>query len=502
MKRLKRRVLSFFLVLALLFSLSVSVFAAETEAPGQGEALYEKLELICEILETYSLESDGETSAMKHFLTKLFEEDPALFDQLADALIRSYDDKYSHYIPAGEYETSYPTQNTYVGIGITLKNGAAEHVIEEVAASGPAEAAGLLAGDVIVRVDGAPVADLTTSELVALLRGEAGTAVNITVSRAGAEQAFTVTRAAIGIPNTSHENFGDGVEYLKFNRFTGLETFIDFVHYYTDMPKNGSTVLIMDLRDNPGGDVALAFNILNRLIPDKDVTYIGVQTNQGISAEKSDGIGIALNKILILVNENSASAAEIIAGSLSELGYAELIGTTTYGKGKGQVHAQFGDGSYAVVTSQKYLLPTMKEYDDIGLTPQHEVHNVVAPYPMPEMEALNLQKCLYPTNYSTEMLAVQQRLVLLGYMDGPVYGSYDDATQAALTRFQHAHGLGDPGYVTQGTLLALDAETVKLSKTQVLVDEQLSYALELARKYAAEPAKYTTDEFGNFTNIK
>ena len=72
----------------------------------------------------------------------------------------------------------------------------------------------------------------------------------------------------------------------------------------------------------------------------------------------------------------------------------------------------------------------------------------------------------------------------------------------ALTRFQHAHGLGDPGYVTQGTLLALDAETVKLSKTQVLVDEQLSYALELARKYAAEPAKYTTDEFGNFTNIK
>lgn len=367
-----KKLISALLAVVMLLSLTMSAVALTPE-----EKL-ENIEAISDFMKNYGIEVKGEDDPFWDIF-KIMLQDDNFYNQFMNAMVSQYDN-YSLFVPAGNYDTVYPTTNSYVGIGVTMEQYGESVRIAAVTEGGPAAEAGFLAGDLIYSVDRVDLSKATMEQVGEKIRGEKDTQVTVTVKRTvdGKVNLITrtLTRRYIGVPNFTSEVLEDGIFYMDFNRFADVKTYVDFVFSIKDMVESNSRALILDLRGNPGGEVDMALNILNRLIPD-ETTYF--MTRSKIMGEydydfyDSEGIGPLLNKIIILHDGGSASASEIIIASLHDLGYAETVGTQTYGKARGQYHVGLLDGSVAVVTGIELMAPTSPDYDGIGIAPDHVV---------------------------------------------------------------------------------------------------------------------------------
>ncbi len=376
---MKNKIISAFLAIAMMASMAISSLALTAD---------EKLENILgieEFMKDYGI-SVGSSDEPMMDAFKLMLENDAFYNQFMHLMISQYD-RYSLFVPAGNYETAYPTNDNYVGIGVTMEQYGNSVRITDVTKGGPADEAGFKVGDLIVYVDRRDYTNTTIAKLANIIRGEEGTKVTVTVKRTENGKDLyitrTLTRKYIEVSNFRSEVLEDGIFYMDLTRFADTNAYIDFVFALQDMVKANTRALILDLRGNPGGEVNMALNLINRLIPDEDVTYF--MTRSKINGEydidfyKSDGMGVRLNKIIILQDSNSASASEIVIASLTGLGYAESVGLTTYGKARGQYHVQLPDGSVAVINGIELIAPGHNDYDEIGLAPDHEVYNTMEP---------------------------------------------------------------------------------------------------------------------------
>ncbi len=500
---MKKRIIATVLTLIVLVTVLLTP-AAAADQTGQGEQDYQYLLSIAKLIKDYGLESSDEDDPIKNMLVKLLDEDPEAFYTLANLMLGYYD-SHSAYVTADEYKTEYPKNiGGYVGVGITMSASDGPLKITYVTPQSPADQAGILPGDIIKAVDGQPVADGAYDGVAGKIQGEEGTPVTLTVERDSKELSFTMNRKKIGRPNFESYTVEPGIEYMRLALFNDQDTLNRFNLAYSQLAEKETKVLILDLRGNPGGLLDMAEYMINAFVPDKGMKMYAARNRNaktGLSVFETDGTGIKLNNIYILVDKGSASASEIMAGSLRDLGYAKLVGTNTYGKSTGQIHLELSDGDTIILTVQQHVLPKGESFEGTGLVPDYKVENYEADYPLPaDLLELQTDSDIYLTHCSDRTKAVEQRLKLLGYFQETPDRNFNQATLDAVNSFRKANNLTEQAYCSVQTIGLLGQKITELSRTKVTVDAQFEKALELAREDAKAELKYTVDENGDFIN--
>ena len=237
----------------------------------------------------------------------------------------------------------------------------------------PSESAGLLKDDVIVSVDGTEAASMELSELVKLIRGEKGTTVHLEIYRPSTEEnlSFDVERQDITLPSVSHKMFEDGIGYVHIDSFE-TETATQFEEAVKDLEDQGMKALIIDVRYNPGGMVTAVVQILDDILPEGTVVYTE-DKNGNRQDYTSSGDTYLDYPIAVLINGESASASEILAGAVKDYQYGTLIGTTTFGKGIVQTIFPLEDGDAVKLTTAKYFTPNGNYIHGVGIEPDIEL---------------------------------------------------------------------------------------------------------------------------------
>ena len=292
-----------------------------------------------------------------------------LQDAAASAMVKATGDRWSYYISAEEYE-SYAEQmaNAYVGVGITIQRqeGNTGFLILEVIPGGPAEEAGLLVEDLLVKVSGTDVREKTVEEVRDLVKGKEGTFVDLTVIRQGEPRTVSVERRKVHTPVASWKMLDHNIGLVTIENFddrcaeetiAAIETLLG----------EGAEKLIFDVRNNPGGYAHELVKVLDYLLPEGElfraVHYDGKE-NVDYSDEKCLQVPMA-----VLVNGDSYSAAEFFAAALQEYDAAVVVGQQTCGKGYFQTTIHLNDGSAVALSVGKYYTPGGVSLANVGVTP-------------------------------------------------------------------------------------------------------------------------------------
>lgn len=294
-------------------------------------------------------------------------------DAAADAMVNAMGDRWSYYIPAAELPSFLEnSENAYVGIGVTVQatDDNSGLMVIAVQPGGPAEEAGVQVGDVIIQVDGESAQDRTVSEISAMIKGEEGTVVSITVLRSGEGITMSMTRKRMETSVASSK---------LLNEHVGLVTIQNFDERCADetiaaikaLLNQGADMLLFDVRNNPGGYVDELTKVLDYLLPEGDLIRT-VGTDGSDETVTSDASCVKV-PMAVLINENTYSAAELFAADLSEYGAAKLFGQQTSGKGFYQYVFQFADGSAAGISVGRYYTGHGASLEGIGLTPDETV---------------------------------------------------------------------------------------------------------------------------------
>jgi carboxyl-terminal processing protease len=287
-------------------------------------------------------------------------------------VLKKKDDPYAlFYTPKGYKSIRELTTGQFSGIGVWVKPQGDELEIVSVLPSTPALKAGLKPGDVIQSIDGTPVSGMTSDEAVARIKGPEGSSVDLVVKRNDATLDFSLTRADIELPNLEAKLTADGFAYIRlfgFARGAG-EQLRGEVEALVD---GGAKGVILDLRDNGGGLFSEAVDVASVFIEDDDVVIYRERSNDDVVYE-AEGDAFEDIPTVVLVNEGTASASEIVAGALQDSERAIVVGTTTYGKGSVQQIVPLADSSALKLTTAAYLTPSGRNIDGQGIEPDVEV---------------------------------------------------------------------------------------------------------------------------------
>jgi len=328
----------------------------DTDQVGS-KAVESKMNVIKQIIDKYYLEDVHETDLVE-----------GMYKGLVDGL----GDPYSVYYTKDEFQSLMESTNgVYCGIGVTVSQDANTGIITLVKPfeNSPGLKAGILPGDILYKVDGTEVTGMELSSVVAMIKGEEGTTVNLTIIREGEREniELTVERQQIEIPTISYEVLKDNIGYIYISEFDTV-TQPQFISALEDLNNQGIVGLVVDLRDNPGGNLDVVKNILDQILPEGMIVY--TEDKYGNKDEyKSDEEHQFTKPLAVLINGNSASASEIFAGAVKDYGIGTLVGTKTFGKGIVQRLIELGDGTAMKLTISKYYTPNGYNIHKIGIEP-------------------------------------------------------------------------------------------------------------------------------------
>lgn len=330
-------------------------------------------------------------------------DEDALRNGMYAGLLEGLGDRYSEYYTAEEYlESRVGMTGKYYGIGAGLTQDINTMVVSvsRVYEGTPSEAAGLLKEDIILSVDGVDATSMEVSDLVLLIRGEEGTTVHLEVYRASTDEylSFDVERANVTLPSVASEMLTDTIGYIQIEGFES-ETAVQFESALAELENQGMRSLIIDLRYNGGGMVDSVVQILDDILPEGLLVY--TEDKYGNRQEyHSDGDSHFDYPLVVLINEDSASASEIFAGAIKDYHYGTLLGTTTFGKGIVQSVIPFADGDAIKLTTARYFTPNGNYIHGIGIEPDIEL----------EYEYLNPEGEAYEKQYDNQ---IQKAIELL-----------------------------------------------------------------------------------------
>ncbi len=294
-------------------------------------------------------------------------------DAAASAMIEALDDEWSYYMNAEQYKAYQETMsNTYVGVGITIqvREDNQGFDIIEVVPGGPAEEAGIQAGDVLIGAGGESLIGGDMNDSRDLIRGEEGTKVELTVLRDTEELSFTVTRRQFETPVATYELLADNIGLVTIENFD-QRCAEETIAAIEALREQGATALIFDVRNNPGGYKDELVKVLDYLLPEGDL-FRSVDYRGKEEVDKSDADHLDI-PMAVLMNLQSYSAAEFFAAALSEYDAAVTVGEKTYGKGYFQTAIPLSDGSAVNLSIGKYYTPKGESLVGKGLTPDVEV---------------------------------------------------------------------------------------------------------------------------------
>lgn len=300
-------------------------------------------------------------------------DDEKAADNIFKAYLEAYGDKYTVYYTPDEYKSLMEsTSGTFYGIGaVCQKADDGSILISEAYEDAPAYKAGIRNGDKVIKVNGEDITGMDLSVAVALIKGEKGTDVNLTVIRNSEEKNFTVTRDKINVKTVSYHMMDNNIGYIYVTQFDDVTT-EQFKAAVDDLQNQRMEGLIIDIRNNPGGVLTTVVDMLDYILPNGLIVY--TETKDGKKTEYSGSDGHEINiPMAVLVNGNSASASEIFAGAMQDYEKAQIIGTQTFGKGIVQTIRQLTDGSAVKYTIAKYFTPKGQDIHGKGVTPDQVV---------------------------------------------------------------------------------------------------------------------------------
>lgn len=312
-----------------------------------------------------------EATIQKYFyLDEVTEQE--LSDGIYKGMLAALEDPYSEYYTAEELnDLMSQTQGVYYGIGayVSIDEVSTLPKISGVIEGAPAEAAQLRANDIIYEVDGVSTYGLTLNEAVALIKGEEGTEVVLTIIREGESDYLEVpvTRAKVESPTVNFEMLDETTAYIQIVEFDDV-TVDQFAEALAMAKGSGMEGLILDLRANPGGSLNAVVDIARMLLPEGLIVY--TEDKYGERVEYTcNGKRKFEQPLVVLIDMNSASAAEILAGAIQDYELGTLVGTTTFGKGIVQQVIPFTDGSAVKLTISSYFTPKGRNIHKIGIEP-------------------------------------------------------------------------------------------------------------------------------------
>ena len=328
-----------------------------------GEAVNEdtvaKMKVIENVIDTYFYKEDVDKDAM--------------VDGIFKGMVESLGDPYSEYYSKEELESLYQDSfGVYYGVGayVSLDTTTGLAKVSGIIADSPAEEADLRAEDIIYKVDDVDVTGMSLQETVSLIKGDENTTVKLTLIRDGKEIEKEVTRRKVESPTVNFKMLDDGMAYIQITEFDTV-TVDQFTEAMAMARGNDMKGLILDLRSNPGGNLSSVVSIAKQMLPKGLIVY--TEDRDGNREEYScDGSKELDVPMVVLVNGNSASASEILAGAIKDYGIGTLVGTTTFGKGIVQRPIELSDGSAVKLTISSYYTPNGINIHGIGIKPDVE----------------------------------------------------------------------------------------------------------------------------------
>ena len=328
-----------------------------------GEAVNEdtvaKMKVIENVIDTYFYKEDVDKDAM--------------VDGIFKGMVESLGDPYSEYYSKEELESLYQDSfGVYYGVGayVSLDTATGLAKVSGIIADSPAEEADLRAEDIIYKVDDVDVTGMSLQETVSLIKGDENTTVKLTLIRDGKEIEKEVTRRKVESPTVNFKMLDDGMAYIQITEFDTV-TVDQFTEAMAMARGNDMKGLILDLRSNPGGNLSSVVSIAKQMLPKGLIVY--TEDRDGNREEYScDGSKELDVPMVVLVNGNSASASEILAGAIKDYGIGTLVGTTTFGKGIVQRPIELSDGSAVKLTISSYYTPNGINIHGIGIEPDVE----------------------------------------------------------------------------------------------------------------------------------
>lgn len=297
----------------------------------------------------------------------------AIIDSAISGMTNYLDDTYTSYLDEDKANNLKTELNkTYVGIGIVLKDNVVVNIVE----NSPAYKAGIMSGDKIIKVNGNDVENVSKEELAKMIN-ENSDGANIVVARNNEELEFNnIKSETLNSPSITYNIIEDDIAYMKISIFSNtLSQQINFA--ITELNKKNMNKLIIDLRDNTGGYLEQAYESAELFLEKGKVVYSLIDKSNKIKKVKDETDTKQSIPIVILVNNNTASAAEIFAAALKDSYGAIIVGKTSFGKGKVQHTYSLDSGGLVKYTSSKWLRPNGQCIDNIGIVPDYDIDNVV-----------------------------------------------------------------------------------------------------------------------------
>lgn len=310
----------------------------------------------------------------KYYLDEI--DNDELESYLYKGLMAGLGDPYSTYYTAEEYkELTEDTEGVYRGIGVTMQKDVSTGAVTVVKCfeGAPGAEAGLQPQDQLVKVNGEDITDKELSEVVKMIKTSESDTVTLTILREGESdyREVEVTLDTVEAPMVEHEMLDDKIGYITINQFAET-TASQYETALEDLNNQGMERLIVDVRDNPGGLLTSVCDVLDSMLPEELLVY--TEDKNGKKSEyNATGTDQFDKPMVVLVNGNSASAAEIFSGALQDYKVAKLVGTTTFGKGIVQQIFNLSDGSAVKMTISKYYTPSGRCIHGTGLEPDIEV---------------------------------------------------------------------------------------------------------------------------------
>lgn len=309
----------------------------------------------------------------KYYLNEIDEENA--IEGAIQGYVAALGDPYTEYIPKDEMEEyTEKLVGNYVGIGIYMVQNTEKNTIEVLAPikDSPAEEAGILPGDTILSVNGIEYTGNDMTVAANNIKGQEGTVVKLEILRKQERKTFEIKRRKVSTNPVVAEKLENDIGYIQVTSFDE-DTAKQFKDKYEKLKIEGIKSLIIDLRNNGGGLVDEALQIADYIVPKEKELLITVDKEQKEEVKKAEQDPIIDMPIVVLVNEYSASASEILAGALKDLEEATIVGNTTYGKGVIQQFFTLRDGSGLKVTIEEYYTPNRTKINGIGIEPNIKV---------------------------------------------------------------------------------------------------------------------------------
>ncbi len=476
---MKKKILSVILCAVLCFS-SIAVSA---EISGEDASRY--LKGIMEVISAnykYGIEKE---ELYEVVIDYLLHENPELLEGAFKAATEALDD-YSVYYDStelGNFVTN--VHQSYVGIGVTVQKSDNGCIVTEVNKNGGAYEAGILVGDEIAAINGINIADKTLDEAVLMIQGEEKTIVSVDILRGEASLKLDITRKKINIQTVSHE-IKDDIGYIKIDSFA-LATAEEVKEALNDIEEvHRLNKIIIDVRDNPGGELRSVIEILDQFVPKDKVLvkfeYLNEENNYEIKSE-AQFTRAPKREIVILANKNSASAAELFSGTMQYYKLATVVGQRTFGKGSMQEMLgiidppgkNLGD---VKLTVAEFVKPDGTKINHVGITPDVSIKNKSVDFDESLLTPMTINARYTIGDEASDVLAIEERLSALGYNVGEVDGVYDKLTYQATMNFQASIGLFPYGVMDYTTQAGLNDAIEDL---EIEIDTQIEKAFEILK---------------------